>query len=81
MALAQNQPGDELDINKFNALPGPVTAILFGGDEFWIETLDVSTGCMRLDVSGAIQLGHFDSVNKLRDINGNEFDADDFYLE
>ena len=72
---------DILDMEKFNSLQGPVTARLFGGDEYWVETLCVQTGCMRLDVCGKIDFSHFDEVSMLVDINGDEHDPDDFWIE
>jgi len=75
------QEGDLLKIKEFNELPSPVTARIFGGGEYWIETLDVQTGCMRLDVSGQIDLSEFSMVKMLIDANGNEYDPDDFWVE
>lgn len=73
--------GDKLDIVKFNALRGPVTARMCGGGEWWIETLDVQTGAMRLDVCGQIDLSHFIEVIELVDINGVTYDPDDFWVD
>lgn len=73
-------PEDMLDIKKFNSLPGPVTARIVGGGEYWIETLCVQTGLMRLDVSGQIDFNEFAMVAMLIDSNGIEHDPDDFYL-
>jgi len=75
------QKGDILDMDRFNALPGPVTARLFGGGEYWIETLCVQTGCMRLDVCGQIDHSHFDEVHTLIDMDSNEHNPDDFWLD
>ena len=72
---------DIIDIDKFNALPGPVAARIDFGAEHWIETLCVQTGCMRLDVCGKIQLSHFDHVRKLIDADGNEHNPDIFYID
>lgn len=75
------QKNDILDIDKFNALPHPVTAILYGDTSgYWIETLCVQTGCMRLDVMGQIDLCHFDSVKQLVDIDGGKHDPDEFWI-
>lgn len=73
--------GDKIDMEKFNKLPGPVTARMLGGSEYWIETLDVQTGCMRIDVCGQIDHTHFGEVTLLIDQDGNEHDPDDFWLE
>lgn len=75
------RPGDTLDMAKLNSLPSPITARLCGGSEWWIETLDVQTGCMRLDVCGQIDLSHFSEVIVLIDFDGNEHEPDDFWLD
>lgn len=75
------QDGDLLNGAKFNALPSPVTARMCGGGEWWIETLDVQTGAMRLDVCGQIDLSHFSEVMELIDIDGGKHDPDDFWLD
>jgi hypothetical protein len=74
------KPGDMLDIKKFNLLPGPVTAKMIGGGDYWIETLDVQTGLMRVDVCGMIDLTEFSMVDWLVDASGEKHDPDDFYL-
>ena len=80
-AVKTIQDGDLLNGVKFNALPGPVTARMCGGGEWWIETLDVQTGAMRLDVCGQIDLSHFSEVMILIDINGSTHDPEDFWLD
>lgn len=75
------QAGDMLNIKKFNSLPSPVTAQLFGGDEHWIESLCVQTGAMRLDVCGLIDLEDFAMVKTLVDINGVEHNPEEFYVD
>lgn len=75
------QEGDILNGSKFNSLPSPVTARMCGGGEWWIETLDIQTGCMRLDVCGAIDLSHFGMVMELIDYEGISHDPDDFWLD
>ena len=52
-----------------------------GGGDWWIETLDVQTGCMRLDVCGQIDLSHFGEVMELIDIDGGKHDPDDFWID
>lgn len=73
--------GDILDIKKFNELPSPVTAKLIGGGEYWIETLCVQTGAMRIDVCGMIDHMEFIDVLELIDINGKQYNPDDFWLD
>lgn len=73
--------GDCINAPRFNRLPSPVTARILGGMEHWIETLDVQTGCTRLDVSGRIDLSHFSDVLMLIDSDGVEHDPDVFWLD
>ena len=73
--------GDKLNLPKFNKLPSPVTARMIGGGEYWIETLDVQTGAMRLDVSGQIDHEDFVMVEILVDSGGVEHDPDDFWID
>ena len=68
-------------MEKFNSLPSPVTAVLCGGGGYWIETLCVQTGLMRLDVSGKVDHRHFSEVMKLVDIDGGKHNPDDFWLD
>lgn len=75
------QEGDLINGPKFNALPAPVTAKMLGGSEWPIESLDVQTGCMRLDVCGKIDVNRFSEVVELIDIDGGRHDPDDFWLE
>lgn len=77
----EQRPGDLLNMLKFNTLPGPVTARISGGAEYWIETLDVQTGLMRLDVSGRLDRMEFIEANMLIDGDGVEHNPDDFWLE
>lgn len=73
---------DILDVDKFNSLPHPLMAVLWGCDSgITIETVCVETGCMRLDVMGQIDLSHFDNVKAVIDGDGVKHDADDFWLE
>ena len=80
-AVRTLKDGDILNGAKFNMLPSPVTARMYGGGEWWIETLDVQTGAMRLDVCGQIDLRHFSEVVELIDIDGGKHDPDDFWID
>lgn len=66
---------------KFNSLPSPVTAKMIGGGEWWIESLCVETGFLRLDVCGQIDLGEFCMVSELVGSDGATHNPDDFYNE
>ncbi len=74
-------PGDKIDIVKFNALPGPVTARLCGGAEWWIETLCVQTALMRVDVCGQTDRHCFSEVMALIDADGIEHDPETFWTD
>ena len=77
----ERQPGDVINGKMFNSLSGPVTARMIGGGEYWIETLCIQTGCMRIDVCGKIDFTEFSMVLVLIDADGAEHDPDDFWLE
>jgi hypothetical protein len=79
--VLQESKNDKLNMEKFNSLPHPITARLYGGGEYWIEILDVQTGCMRIDVCGKSQLSHFSDVKELIDIDGGKHNPDDFWME
>ena len=71
-----------MDIAKFNGLPSPVTAVLYGDSNgYWIESLCVQTGAMRVDVSGQIDHHDFAYVKELVDIDGGKYDPDDFWID
>lgn len=74
-------PGDKLDITKINKLPHPIMARLFGGSEYEIETLDVQTGCMRIMVGCMVDPMHISDASMIIDIDGNEHDPDDLWIE
>jgi len=73
--------GDLLDIVKINSLPHPLTARMVGGSEQMIETIDVQTGCMRLDIYGQIDLECFSIVMVIIDADGVEHDSDYFWID
>lgn len=75
------QEGDDINGEKFNRLPGPVTARILGGQEFWIETVDVQTGSTRLDVCGQIDHIPFSNILMLIDADGVEYDPDEFWVD
>ena len=72
---------DILYMDKIQSLPHPLTAILYDKSGYWIESLCVQTGCMRLDVCGQSQLSHFDEVMIIKDIDGNLHAPDVFWIE
>jgi len=79
--LMKCRDGDKLNIEKFNSLPSPVTARLRGLGDYWIESLCVQTGLMRVDVCGKTDNCEFIDAVLLIDADGNEHNPDDFWLE
>ena len=76
-----HQLEDIIDLGKFNSLPSPVTARILSGAEYWIETLDVQTGLMKIDVCGQVDLTSFAEVLMLIDADGIEHNPDDFWMD
>jgi hypothetical protein len=73
---------DLINIVKFNSLPPPVTArLIANGGDYWIESLCVQTGIMRLDVYGQIDIEDFIMCAELIDSNGVSHNPEDFYNE
>ena len=70
---------DKLNMEALNQLPHPITAEFGGGDHWPVEDIDVTTGLMRIDVVGKLQIKEFCEVVTLRDADGGEHDPDDFY--
>ena len=74
----EGKEGDVIRIDEFDKLPAPVTARLLDGGEYWIESICVETGLMRLDICGLIQIEDFVMVETLIDANDVEHDAEEF---
>ena len=72
---------DKLKMDAINALPHPLYARFCGGDEWPVHDIDVQTGLMRIDVVGRLQIKHFADVTDLKDADGDQHDADDFWLD
>lgn len=71
---------DLLDMAKLNALPQPLYARYFS--TWWpVESIDVETGLMRIDVCGKLDVLLFGGLLGLRDANGVVYDTDDFYMD
>lgn len=75
------QEGDLLNMQKINSLSGPLTARFLDGYEWTIESIDIQTGLMRIDVCGQIDLESFSMVRTIIDGEGIEHESDDFYLD
>ncbi len=70
---------DKLKLDALNALPHPLLARFVGGDVWPVETIDVETGLMRIDVCGMLDRKHFAEVTMITDSDGGEHDADQFW--
>jgi hypothetical protein len=71
---------DKLNLEYINSLPQPFIAHFFGGDEWPIDTIDVETGLMHIDVCGKLQCKHIEDVKFFRDMDGIEHDPESFYV-
>ena len=71
---------DALDAGMLNGLPQPLFVNVSGW--WWpVESIDVETGLMRIDVSGQLDLLHFVEAHVLRDADGVEHDPDNFWTD
>jgi hypothetical protein len=72
---------DVLDMTYINSLPQPIIGIEFGGSEWSVIDIDVSTGLLRIDVCGLFQVMEISDFKKFRDGNGVERLSDAFYSD
>jgi hypothetical protein len=56
-------------------------AVFYGGDEWPLESIDVQTGMMRIDVCGKLQVKHIGDVREFIDADGDRHSADSFYVD
>lgn len=70
---------DKLKANDLNALDGPLTARFVGGYVWPIIDIEVENAVCRIDVCGMSEAKSFVEISALIDINGVEFDPDDFW--
>lgn len=73
---------DVLRMDYINSLPQPFL-VRFCGDKLWwpVNDFDVSTGLMRIDVCGLLQVKSFGEVMEIRDGDHQTHDPDTFYNE
>ena len=72
---------DVLNADALNALQGPLMAKFAGGWEWPVHDIEVETALMRIDVSGLLEAKSFCEVMTLTDIEGVEFNAEDFWVD
>ena len=78
----QDTSRDKLNLDKINSLPQPwLIAHFFGGDTWPVESIDVQTGLMRIDVCGKLDLKHFAEVKILEDGDGIMHDSEIFWSD
>lgn len=73
---------DVLRMDYINSLPQPFL-VRFCGDKIWwpVNDFEVSTGIMRIDVCGLLQVKSFGEVMEIRDGAHQTHDPDTFYNE
>jgi hypothetical protein len=76
-----DQGNDMLKTDALNALPGPLLALLLGGDEYEIIDIEPEIATARINVCGLSQVVEFVEITRLTDIEGGEHDPDDFWHE
>jgi hypothetical protein len=67
---------DKLNMDLINSLPQP----FFTEDGWMVESICVETGLMKIDVMGKLDNSHISEHWKLRDIDGTEYDTEDWYV-
>lgn len=79
---ARDPKHDKLNMEKLNALPGPLMARFCGDTYPWpVYDIDVQTGMMRIDVCGLLDVKHFGDVMELQDGNGDNHDPDQYWID
>lgn len=71
---------DLLNMEYINSLPQPFIARFVGGDTWEVYDIDVETGLLRINVCGRLQIMSIGEVTSFIDANGDEHDAESFYL-
>ena len=74
-----DQGNDKLKTDELNALEGPLIAVMLGGWTWPIHDIEPVIATARIDVCGKLQAIEFCEIVKLIDINGVEYDAEDFW--
>lgn len=74
---------DLLNMERINQLPQPFVTRLLGDKEFLyeIESIDVQTGLLRINVCGLLQVSHISEISSFRDAQGKEHDPETFYAD
>lgn len=72
---------DLLNMEHINSLPHPLLVRFVGGDEWPLYDIDVSSGLLRIDVCGKLQVMHIGEVDIFYDADGIEHDAETFYTD
>ena len=78
-AIDTDASRDKLKTDELNALPGPLIAVMLGGWTWPIHDIEPVIATARIDVCGKLQAVEFCEITKLIDIDGNEYDSEDFW--
>lgn len=73
--------GDKLRMDYINTLPQPLVAVMYGGDSWPIEDIEVQTGLVRCDIVGKLQVYDIGDVKCFIDANGVQHEPESFYTE
>ncbi|UCV00262.1 hypothetical protein [Acidovorax radicis] len=77
----ENAASDMLDMAYINSLPQPFVAIGRDGWGWPVESIDVETGLVRVDVCGLLQAMHVSDFASFRDDAGIGHTAEGFYSD
>ena len=80
-SFGRGSSNDKLNFDKINAIPSPMMATFFGGDEWPIYDIEVQTATVRIDVCGMLQVKSFGEIKSLKDIDGYDHDPEDFWKD
>lgn len=72
---------DTLDMAYINSLPQPFIGRGLDGWEWPINDFEVSTGMLRIDVCGLLQVKTISDFTSFRDVNGVRHPAGGFYAD
>lgn len=70
-----------LRMDYINSLPQPLVATLLGGYEWPVFDIDVETGCMRIDVTGMLEMTFISEVRYFTDASGAQHAPETFYSD
>jgi len=73
---------DRLRMDYINSLPQPFIVRFCGSTHWWpVESFEVQTGLMRIDVCGKLEVKRFSEVMEIKDGDNQPHDPDSFWIE